>query len=59
VNLAVEPSFTLLGLHSTAKIHDAENNQSTYSNKTICPIALTALWISMLALTPGGYAAEK
>jgi hypothetical protein len=28
VNLAVEPSFTLLGLHSTAKIHDAENNQS-------------------------------
>jgi hypothetical protein len=28
VNLAVEPSFTLLGLRSTAKIHDAENNHS-------------------------------
>jgi hypothetical protein len=26
VNLAVEPSFTLSGLRSTAKIHDAENN---------------------------------
>jgi len=30
VNLAVEPSFTLLGLRSTAKIHDAENNHSVY-----------------------------
>jgi len=28
VNLAVEPSFTLSGLRSTAKIHDAENNHS-------------------------------
>jgi hypothetical protein len=30
VNSAVEPSFTLLGLRSTAKIHDAENNQSNF-----------------------------
>jgi hypothetical protein len=30
VNLAVEPSFTVAGLRSTAKIHDAENNHSVY-----------------------------
>jgi hypothetical protein len=39
VNLAVEPSFTLLGLRSTAKIHDVENNHSVmfvynYSSRT-------------------------
>ena len=28
MNSAVEPSFTLSGLRSTAKIHDAENNRS-------------------------------
>jgi len=32
VNLAVEPSFTLSGLRSTAKIHGAENNHFVKNN---------------------------
>jgi hypothetical protein len=55
VNLAVEPSFTLSGLRSTAKIHDAENNQSMSSLELVA----NANASNALGLTPDAGARKR